>query len=859
MRLKTISFTLALLATVATSATAQLDKKYFNQLRKERVTSTTAINWRQFGPGMSGYNEELWCHPSDPKTVLMAPDMHVCYGSWDYAKSWHTLKDCDAEGYDMERVIEIAFSRQNPDFALALDRDGWVNRSLDRGRTWEQIVDVGKTMAELAVDPTNDNNWYIGAGDFFNVKDNHRSQKNPHGLIQKRSEYGFILKSTDKGKSWKKITKGLPEMVDVGRIVVDPRNPKNILAMTGHGLYRSTDEGLSWSPFGKGLPNNLPRDMVSHYDAKSKKYTLFLVEQSVYERDGNGSVTVKGGVFKSVDGGENWIDITGNLAVDMTKITSKSMRWMYARAIAHWFDIKMNEAYKEFPKYSNSIYTVFNRIRVNPLNPDEIYISANVKHDRAWIPGDMWRTRDGGKTWITIARAGAYWENCPDKEYWESRNNPTHANMKFAHMHVNIARTENIAGVRHIDVDCEGTLYAGMEQQTLRSTNGGDSWMQIDEDETAEGSGVWVSRGDSDLPGRYMLLETGKRDRILFCTGEHGLWESAPLGDYDAGKDAVGVRQIEGQVHAHGAHSVASVAVHPNDPNTIYILMFRQEHRGHLRRTTDGGKTWENISKAVDYNHPNISGNHVFQYSLMIDPKEPKNMYFCTIANAISEVGGGNKAADMHIFGVNVSYDGGYTWSVSNSGLPEGCSVNRLAMDHKNPSTLYAALNKNRQVQGGLYVSKNKGADWEQITTIPSHITSVNNVFVDRNNGYIYISCGDKASLDESAGGVWRSKDGGKRWERIFDAHYIWQCETSPVNPDIITVVSAGKRAWGQGTMIKNPGAYISFNGGKSWTKANRGLGQPDKITDFKPDPYDQKVFWCALWGSGWYKATWSE
>ena len=121
--------TLAVLATASTQAKSD----YFDLLREKRVESTKSIEWRQFGPGMSGYNEEFWCHPSDPKTMLMGPDMHVCYGSWNYGDSWQTLKDCDGTGYDLERVIEVAFSRQDPNFALALDRDGWVNRSTDRG------------------------------------------------------------------------------------------------------------------------------------------------------------------------------------------------------------------------------------------------------------------------------------------------------------------------------------------------------------------------------------------------------------------------------------------------------------------------------------------------------------------------------------------------------------------------------------------------------------------------------------------------------------------------------------------------------------------------------------------------------
>ena len=50
---------------------------------------------------------------------------------------------------------------------------------------------------------------------------------------------------------------------------------------------------------------------------------------------------------------------------------------------------------------------------------------------------------------------------------------------------------------------------------------------------------------------------------------------------------------------------------------------------------------------------------------------------------------------------------------------------------------------------------------------------------------------------------------------------------------------------------FKNPGLYLSIDAGNSWIKINKGLGQPDKIVDVKPDPYDEGILWCAGWGSG--------
>ena len=85
----------------------------------------------------------------------------------------------------------------------------------------------------------------------------------------------------------------------------------------------------------------------------------------------------------------------------------------------------------------------------------------------------------------------------------------------------------------------------------------------------------------------------------------------------------------------HDAHSVSTVAVHPNDPNTMFILAWRQEHRGWLRKTTDGGKTWFNVVQLFDTDNA-LHEATASQYSLKIDPVNTDNMYFTAILKPIS-------------------------------------------------------------------------------------------------------------------------------------------------------------------------------------------------------------------------------
>ncbi|PKQ64269.1 hypothetical protein BZG02_05465 [Labilibaculum filiforme] len=830
--------------------TAQLDEVYFKKLQTEKVTSSDEVEWTQFGPGMSGYCEEFWCHPTDENVMFMSPDMYNSYGSWDNGKSWQTIKDVDGNGKDMRRIQSITFSHQNAKFGLAIDVRGHLYRSWDKGRNWQRDAskDFGGKHSELAVDPSNDNNWYMGGGDFWNVKANHRSKDNTLGYVYPYAAYGHIYKSTDKGHTWQKKTNGLPSTLDVGKIIVDPTNSNNILAATNSGVYRSTDQGENWTLSGSGLPNNLPRDMDYYYNKKDNEFVLYVLEQTVFKPNGN-SISSIGGVYKSTDHGASWTSITGNLAIDLTLVTSYTSRDKYYKSVAFWLGITKEQAKTKYPNYPNKALSVFNRIKVNPNNKDEIYLNHNVKHDMAFGPGDIWKTSNGGSKWIATARTGSYWIDNKDNNYWTNiRNNPTDMNTTFAHLHHHMTEREETWGNRFLEINSKGEVFACIEQQVMRSNNNGESWQQVDDNETKSGSKNWIGRGDSNLPGRYMLLETGIKERYLFCSGEHGLWESGYLDGYPD-KMAIPVHQIEGQNNTNGATSIASVAVNPKNPDEIYILMFRQDHRGQLRKSTNGGKTWQNVSKPVNWS-ADESGDMMFQYSLLLDYKNPKNIYFCMPENAIAEVSSNNVPSAFKDFGVYRSLNGGSSFTIENTGLPANSSVRRIIMDPTTPTTLYAAVNESKtKVKGGLFKTTDQGNHWTKMT-IPGEILSVNNVFIDRNTKNIFISCGRyEGTMGE--GGVWKSTDKGKNWTKIFEMPYIWQTETSPVNSKIITVVAALPHE-NKGASIFNPGAYLSLDGGDSWKKINNNIGQPDEIPDFKPDPYTEGIYWCALKGSGW-------
>ena len=147
-------------------------------------------------------------------------------------------------------IVSMTESRVQKDLLYTGSDDGMISVSEDGGSNWRMIktfpgVPEYAYVSDILADKFNADIVYAT----FN---NH----------QRDDFKPYVLKSTDKGKSWTSISANLPERGPAHTIEQDYVNPNLLFLGTEFSFYVSFDGGASWTQFNKGLPVIPVRDIA---------------------------------------------------------------------------------------------------------------------------------------------------------------------------------------------------------------------------------------------------------------------------------------------------------------------------------------------------------------------------------------------------------------------------------------------------------------------------------------------------------------------------------------------------------------------------------------------------------------------
>jgi photosystem II stability/assembly factor-like uncharacterized protein len=291
--------------------------------------------------------------------------------------------------------------------------------------------------------------------------------------------------------------------------------------------------------------------------------------------------------------------------------------------------------------------------------------------------------------------------------------------------------------------------------------------------------------------------------------------------------------------------AVGAIAVAPSDPHVIYVgtgeacIRSNVSHGDGVYRSSDGGRTWENIGLA--------DTRHIGR--VRVHPRDAD----CVYVAALGHAWGRNRER-----GIFRSRNGGRSWEhvLFRS---EGAGAADLSLDSQNPRVLYAAVWQAQRspwgmASGGpdssLYKSTDGGDSWTDISRnpgLPRGVLGRIGVAVSAADGRrVY------AVIEADDGALFRSDDGGATWQRGSEEPglrgrpwYYMHVFADPTDVDTVWVAdyslwksTDGGRSFAEVAtphgdnhdlwidpgdsrrMIEgnDGGACVSFNGGQSWS-----------------------------------------
>lgn len=327
-------------------------------------------------------------------------------------------------------------------------------------------------------------------------------------------------------------------------------------------------------------------------------------------------------------------------------------------------------------------------------------------------------------------------------------------------------------------------IFAGAASGGLwRSTGGGFDWEPLFDDEAVLGIGaIEIHQKNPDI----IWVGTGEGNPRNSVSSGYGVYKSIDGGD---------TWELMGLEKTRNIHRIY---IHPENPDVVYVGAIgspwgEHKERG-LYRTTDGGKTWEQI----------LFNNELTGVADMVaDPSNPDKIFVAMWEHKRQpwtfESGGEGS-------GLYVTYDGGDTWKnlTGEGGLPKG-PYGRIGLSivHSKPDYVYAIIESEANA---LYRSTDGGKTWERRTTAEKEGNMGNRPFYYSS---IYTDPENENRVYSLYSMVSRSEDGGKSFDVIIPYsgvhpdHHAWWIH--PEDPSFMIDGNDG-------------GLNITRDMGKTWT-----------------------------------------
>lgn len=663
---------------------------------------------------------------------------------------------------------------------------------------------------------------------------------NPN-IIYVAHSSGGLWKSTNGGTTFESIFND-GNTLALGAIALDPDNPNVVYAGTGEGtvrntasygdgIYKTLDGGKTWKHLGLENTERFARIVVNPL------HTKIVFAAAMGHEFG---LNAERGLYRSTDGGNTWKKV---LYVNDTTGASD--------------------------------------VTLDPTNPNVVFAGMydylrQPWHFRSGGPGSgLYRSTDGGDTWVKLtdpalhnglpagplgridvrvsrsnprvvytvieSREGVLWRSDDGGDTWRLVNNNRRINSRpfyFSNIRIDPVDENRIyllavypqisedGGKTFRDIPYDqwfGDTHALWIDPTnpSRLLGGSDGGFFISNDRGA----TWDFINNMPMAQAYhVALDMADPYHVLGGFQDHEMWRGPSDRWNETGARAGDWRRMRG--HADGTFIVAD----PRDPNIVYYVgqgdMTSFDWRTHEERYIQpypvaSAGTGDNMLKyRFNWNSP-----------ILMSRFNPDVIYHA--ANVVFKTtDGGNSwtliSPDLTTNNPEEEKLSGGPISPDNSTAEFHCTIVSLAESQFDPKTLWAGTD-----DGNVQVTHDGGAHWTNVSGniqgLPkeSWVTSINTSYADAKTVYVSF---DRHMMDDFAPYAYVTHDGGSTWTRISEglSGYVHIIAPDPKQPNLIYA----------GTEL---GCYASFDGGQDWTDLRMGLPHLP-VYDLKVHPRDNDL-----------------
>lgn len=696
---------LAMAGLVVTSS-AYAEKKKDKTDDKEKTAlekASIGLKWRSIGPAFtSGRIADFAVNPNNTSEYYVAAAAGHIWKTTNNGTTWEAIFDnygvysigCLKMDPNNSNVIWTGTGENNHQRALGYGNG--VYKSEDGGASWNNMgLKDSRQIGMIAIDPRNSDIVYVAA---------EGSAWGPGG------ERG-LYKTVDGGTTWEKVLE-ISENTGVNNVVLDPVDPDIVYATSEQrrrtaftkigggpesGLHVSKDAGKTWKKVTSGLPSGHIGGMgiaISPVD----RNTVYLIIEAQDEQGGFFRSTNRGASFEKMgkysssgqyyneiyadpvevntvystetvskvshDGGKTWNSLGNN-----SRHVDDHALWIDPSDTQHFFIGGDGGVYETYDGGQNYIFktnlpvTQFYRVAVDNTEPF-YWVFGGTQDNNSYGGPNQNTSRSGvsaGEWEVTLGGDG----------FWQAID-PTDPNIVYSeYQYGNVYRYDKKSGesiyIKPMPKKDELThrwnwdapmILSPHQGQTLyiaanklfKSTDRGNTWETISEDLTRN-----EDRNQFQVMGKYWPSNAVVKDVST------SLWGT-----------------------------IVALAESPVKEGLIYV----GTDDGLIQITDDGGKNWTKIST--------FPGVPEYTYVSDICPsKFDENVVYASFNNT--------KADDFKPY-ILKSADKGKTWVSIANNLPENGNIHTIQQDFKDQDLLFVGT------EFAFFFSIDGGQEWKKLS-----------------------------------------------------------------------------------------------------------------------------------------------